>query len=153
MREKTCCFSGHREIIDNEYEIKLLLKQTLIELINNGIIYFGAGGARGFDMLAAQTVLELKLTYPHIKLILVLPCSNQTVGWNHDDIRKYERIKKDADKIKILSENYYNGCMLARNRHLVNYSSICICYRRKPYGGTAYTVRYAVKRGLRIIEL
>lgn len=153
MKEKTCCFSGHREITDNTDEIKLLLKQVLISLINCGIIYFGAGGARGFDALAAQTVLELKKLYPQIKLILVLPCPDQTIGWDHSDIRIYERIKKDADKIRVLSEYYYNGCMLARNRHLVNCSSVCVCYKRKSYGGTAYTVRYAIQRGLRIIKL
>ena len=48
----------------------------LIELLsreNSGYLYFGAGGALGFDTLAAQTVLDLKKDYPQIKLILVLP--------------------------------------------------------------------------------
>ena len=153
MKSKTCCFTGHREISSDTDELKASLKRTITQLINSGIIYFGAGGARGFDTLAAQTVLELKLAYPHIKLILVLPCPNQTKGWHTGDICTYENIKKQADKIKVLSDHYYDGCMLVRNRHLVNCSSVCICYMRKPCGGTAYTVRYASKCGLRIIEL
>jgi len=153
MKEKTCCFTGHREISDNEDKLRLLLKQVLVDLINSGIKYFGSGGARGFDTLAAQTVIELKSTFPHIKLILVLPCRCQSKGWNHNDILIYEHIKKHADKIKTLSEHYYDGCMFARNRHLVNCSSVCVCYKRKAHGGTAYTVRYAIQHGLRIIEL
>jgi len=37
------------------------LKKAIIECIGNGIIYYGNGGALGFDTLAALAVLELKL--------------------------------------------------------------------------------------------
>ena len=40
--------------------------------------------------------------------------------------------------------------MFRRNRHLVNYSSLCICYLNKTYGGTAYTVNYAKENNLKI---
>lgn len=56
-------------------------------------MYFGAGGALGFDTLAAQCVLSLRKRYSHIKLILVLPCTTQTKGWSKDDIAVYEEIK------------------------------------------------------------
>ncbi|MBQ3131805.1 MAG: DUF1273 family protein, partial [Clostridia bacterium] len=86
MKDKTCCFTGHREISGDINQLELSLKPILTQLINSGIIYFGAGGARGFDTFAAQTILELKPIYPHIKLILVLPCPNQTKGWHTNDI-------------------------------------------------------------------
>ncbi len=117
------------------------------------MIYFGAGGARGFDTLAAQTIIELKQTYPQIKLILILPCKNQTLKWSEKDISSYEYLKSKADKIVILSDKYYNGCMQARNRHMVNHSKYIICYKRKTSGGTAYTVNYANKKGLTKIEI
>lgn len=153
MKEKTCCFTGHRKITDNTVEITSSLKTELIKLIENGYTYFGTGGALGFDFLAAETVLELRKTYPYIKLILVLPCHTQTKYWVKNDIERYEKIKKQADKVKYISQNYYNGCMQERNRHLVNHSSVCICYKRKNYGGTAYTVDYAEKSGLEIIRI
>ena len=65
-------------------------------------MYFGAGGALGFDTLAAQCVLSLRKRYSHIKLILVLPCTTQTKGWSKDDIAVYEEIKSQADKVYIL---------------------------------------------------
>ena len=144
MKEKTVCFTGHRDIpmLKKNAMIKRL-KKTLIELIESGYCFFGAGGALGFDTIAAQTVLDLKKDYPHIKLILVLPCISQTRGWNESDIRMYEYIKEAADKYVYTSENYFNGCMQKRNRHLVDNSSVCVCYLTERKGGTDYTVKYA----------
>ena len=125
----------------------------MIEAIEQGYRYFGAGGALGFDTLAAQTVLELKSEYPEIKLILVLPCKNQTRGWEQADIEEYERIKAAADKVVHTSKDYYSGCMHKRNRHLVDNSSLCICYLTEQSGGTAYSVNYARSQGLKIINI
>ena len=97
MKEKTCCFTGHREIPESDYNLlKQKTKNAIVALIGKGVIYFGAGGARGFDTIAAETVLELKKDYPQIKLILVLPCPDQTKGWKEGDIRKYNIIKEKA---------------------------------------------------------
>lgn len=154
MKEKTCCFTGHRSIPIPQIPIlKSKLKTTIIECIEKGYCYFGAGGALGFDTLAAQTVLKLKETYPQIRLILVLPCLTQTKGWKEADIEKYERIKGLADKVVYTSQAYTQGCMFKRNRHLVDCSSLCIAYLTKDEGGTAYTVRYAAQKGVSVINL
>jgi len=134
-------------------QIKSKLKNTIIDLIGDGVIYYGAGGALGFDTLAALTVLELKQQYPQIKLILVLPCKNQTRNWQQSDIEVYENIKSQADKVVFTSEMYYNGCMLKRNKHMVDNSGYCICYKTRDTGGTAYTVKYATEKQLNIINL
>lgn len=77
-REKTCCFTGHRCIPNESLDsLKRQLKREIEKLIQQGVIYFGAGGALGFDTLAAEAVLELKQQYPFIKLILVLPCPDR----------------------------------------------------------------------------
>ena len=153
MREKTCCFTGHRKLSLSENIVKDRLSKVLDNLIKDGIIYFGAGGALGFDTLAAEVVLEKKCVYPQIKLILVLPCPDQTKGWPSTDIDKYNYILSQADKIVYTSEKYYTGCMHKRNRHLVNNSSYCICYLENDTGGTAYTVGYANENGLKIYNI
>jgi len=154
MKSKTCCFTGHRKIPKGELpQIKTKLKNTITEFIGNGVIYYGAGGALGFDTLSALTVLELKQQYPQIKLILVLPCKNQTRNWQQSDIEVYENIKSQADKVVFTSEMYYNGCMLKRNKHMVDNSGYCICYKTRDTGGTAYTVKYATEKQLNIINL
>ena len=152
MRERTCCFTGHRDLpVQAQKEIAAKLEQIIISLIDRGIKFYGAGGARGFDTLAAQTVLKLKTNYSNIKLILVLPCLTQTQGWMTKDIAEYERIKAQADKVVYTSQEYTKGCMHKRNRHLVDHSSVCVCYLANKNSGTAYTVNYARKMGREII--
>jgi len=151
---QTCCFTGHRVIPSGEKEtIRNLLETAIEKAIQDGYRFFGAGGALGFDTLAAQTVLTLKQQYPHIRLILVLPCINQANGWKQADIDEYERIKSLADKVVYTSTEYTYGCMHKRNRHLVDNSSLCICYLTKVSGGTAYTVRYAESKKISVFNL
>ena len=151
---QTCCFTGHRVIPSGEKEtIRNLLETAIEKAIQDGYRFFGAGGALGFDTLAAQTVLTLKQQYPHIRLILVLPCINQANGWKQADIDEYERIKSLADKVVYTSTEYTYGCMHKRNRHLVDNSSLCICYLTKVSGGTAYTVRYAENKKISVFNL
>ncbi len=154
MRERTCCFTGHRNIPSED--LRLICKKTedIVEsLINKGYVYFGAGGALGFDTIAANTVLRLKERYSQIKLILVLPCLSQTRGWAQTDVDEYERIKVQADKVVYTSQEYTRGCMHKRNRHLVDNSSACIAYLTEDKGGTAYTGDYAAKHGLKVINV
>ncbi len=154
MKRKTCCFSGHRNIPDNEYlELKKALRELVSILVKRGIIYFGCGGARGFDLLAAETVLEMKRFYPDIKLIMVYPFRNQTRFWNNKDTEIYNIIKAQSDKQVYISEEYTNNCMMMRNKHLVDNSRYCICYFTGINSGTGYTVGYAAKHGLTIINL
>ena len=154
MREKTCCFTGHRDIpFLKLHSIKKRLEKAVEQSIQDGYCYFGAGGALGFDTLAANTILQLKSKYPSIKLILVLPCRSQTRGWKQSDIDEYERIKSKADKVVYTSEEYYSGCMHKRNRHLVENSNRCICYLVNQNGGTFYTVNYAKEKGLEVINI
>ena len=154
MKNRTVCFTGHRKIPQEHFGVLAQqLKAILVQLIDEGYVYFGAGGALGFDTLAAQTVLKLKTEYPEVKLILVLPCLSQTRGWSARDIEIYEDIKSNADKVVYTSQEYTRGCMHKRNRHLVDNSSVCVCYLTESTGGTAYTIDYAKKNSLTVINL
>ncbi len=142
MRERTVCFTGHRNIPAGQYDaVYHRLKDVLAEAIGRGYRYFGAGGAL------------LKRTYSFIRLILVLPCPSQASRWKEQDQKVYERIKAQADKVVYTSRRYTKDCMYRRNRHLVNCSSMCISYQTRSTGGTAYTVSYARKRGLAVINI
>ena len=154
MRNETCCFTGHRQIPSGERE-KIIerLNKTITKLYRRGVRYYGTGGALGFDTLAAQTVIRLRESCPGMKLILVLPCLTQTRGWRSEDVTEYEHIKAQANKVVYTAQQYTRGCMHKRNRHLVNYSGVCVCYLTKGSGGTAYTVRYAKTEGLEIINI
>lgn len=153
-REQTCCFTGHREVPSEQLPgVRKRLETAIVRLVGSGVRYFGAGGALGFDTLAAQTVLELREKFPQIRLVLVLPCADQDARWSAEDVRTYEGIKMQADKVVCLSEQYHRGCMHERNRHLVDHSAHCICYLTRGSSGTAYTVDYAKTNGLSITNL
>ena len=154
MREKTCCFTGHRHIPEKDLEkVKARLEQTILALYERNVVYYGAGGALGFDALAAETVLRLRESHPKLRLILVLPCKDQTRGWKPEDVARYHEIIRRANKTVYTSESYATGCMHKRNRHLVQFSSVCVCYQTQARGGTAYTVNYANSKGLKIINV
>ena len=129
LKSKTCCFTGHRNIpTDKLPMIYHQVENEIKKLIENGYLYFGSGGARGFDTISAEVVLRLKKYYPQIRLILVLPCLEHTPGWAESDLQKHEYIIKNSDKVVYTSHKYTKDCMHKRNRHLVDNSSAGICY-------------------------
>ena len=151
-KANTCCLTGHRQIPEDvRPALERNLEQTLRRLIAEGYTYFGAGGALGFDTMAAQTVLRLRREFPHLRLILVLPCPDQTRYWKESDIAEYQRILSSADKVVYVSPHYHWGCMQQRNRHLVDNSGVCVAYCTKSTGGSAYTVNYARSKGLPVL--
>ncbi len=154
MRSQTCCFTGHRNIPPEAWPaLSQRLEAAVERLIGEGYRRFAAGGALGFDTMAAGAVLRLRKKYPQIRLILVLPCPSQADRWPAADIAVYRRILRQADQVVYTSQCYTRGCMFLRNRRLVDLSSVCLCYRTSPTGGTAYTVRYAQSQGLRVENL
>ena len=65
-RAQTCCFTGHRHLPAGEEEaIWQRVQEHLIPLLEQGVRYFGVGGALGFDTLVAEKLLELRGKYPN----------------------------------------------------------------------------------------
>ena len=154
MKNQICCFTGHRTIPANKHmQIQKRLEEEIARLIRQGVREFLAGGALGFDTMAALAALKLKELFPHIRLVLVLPCKAQTKSWRGDDKKIYDLIRTQADEAVYTSEHYYKGCMHVRNRYLVDNSGACVCYLTNAKGGTAYTVAYAIKRQVPVINL
>lgn len=154
MNNKSCCFTGHRDLPQNLIPaIKEKLKTQLIKLTEEGFTDFYAGGAIGFDTLAALCVLELKKEYPHIRLHIIIPCADQTKSWDEKNKLIYQEIRDAADEALCLSPVYFNGCMMVRNRYMVDASSVLIAYLTKNSGGSASTVKYAESKKLHIINI
>ena len=154
-KQQTCCFTGHRNV--NEKDLPRLtqrLNETIEALIKQGVVFFGAGGAIGFDALASLAVLKYRKQYPAVKLIMVLPCINQDERWKESDRQAFKLLLENADKIKYVSERpYFDGCMEKRNMHLVQHSGVCVAYMKHGRSGTSQTVRLARERGLTVINL
>lgn len=154
MKSEICCFTGHRELPPKDLQqIQTLLEREINRLLAIGVRTFLAGGALGFDILAAQTVLKLKEEDSPIQLVLVLPCRDQASRWENDDRALYEQIKQGADQVVYTAERYFPGCMHQRNRYLADHSGWCLCWLTRETGGTAYTVRRCRAQGVRVINL
>ncbi len=154
MKNISCCYTGHRDIPYEDFPAvyKKVLKKTE-ELISEGICHFYTGGAVGFDMIALEALTELKKVYPHISIHIIIPCEGHTRHWGENMKDKFSRLSQYADEVKCLSPFYFDGCMQVRNRYLVEHSCCCIAYLKRISGGSAYTVNYAEKSGLTVINI
>lgn len=154
MKEKSCCFSGHRKIsAENIDQIKRALDIEIENLIHDGYTDFCVGGALGFDMFVEERVIIARETHPQIRLVLFLPCKDQSKNWRDEEQAKYTAVINEADKILYTTEKYEQGCTLKRNRQMIDTCSICVCYMKNKHSGTAYTVRYAKENGVAVINL
>ncbi len=155
-RKQRCCFTGHRILSksDSAYAAQRL-KRVLKEKIESGCCSFLAGGAIGFDTIAAQTVLELRNQYPHIRLELILPFKGQEERWNRTQQAAYRDIILKADTVEYLCEGYMTLAYHARNKALIDRSSCCICFMKsdRRSGGTSQTVDMAKEASLEIINI
>ena len=151
---KTAFFTGHRNIdAETQAEISFVLDYLLKTMVNSGITKFCAGGALGFDTLAALAVLRLKERFPAIRLELVLPCKNQTRFWTGEDIETYNYILSQADRVEYMAESYTSTCMHDRNNRLVELGDIGVAFLEHSGGGTAYTVNHALNQDKEIINV
>ena len=150
----TCCFTGHRQIPQEDMRsLYRELERVLDILIRSGVTHFRTGGALGFDTLAALTVLDRKKTDPSLTLELCVPCEEQTNGWSEEDTEIYNYIRSEADRVTVLHDKYVRGCMYDRNRYMVDGSHYCVAFCNKHRGGSAYTVKYAKSKGVKVVDL
>lgn len=153
-RERTCCFTGHRIIPAQVVpQLKAELEETVTQLIDQGVTCFVTGGALGFDTLAAEEVLRQRKAHPDIRLHLMMPCKGQEKKWRLGDRMRYQKIARQADEVTCLAEEYYDGCMLQRNRAMIETSGHCVVYCTRNKGGTVYTANRAERAGLHMTYL
>ncbi len=147
--QRSCCFTGHRIIrTQDRPTLGDALKNEILRLAKSGIVNFISGGALGFDMLAAEAVIELRdSNLASVTLELMLPCENQAIKWHESERVRYEGIIARADKVVYVSKEYTPTCMSERNRAMVDASEHCIAYIYKSFGGAASTVKYVNECG------
>lgn len=135
--------------------LKDKLTNLIIQAINLGYVNFITGMAKGSDLLFAECVIEQKQNYPNIKLEGAIPCLNQNSGWTEEEQKIYNNILDKLDKITYVSNSSYsNGCMLKRNKYMVNNSSLLIMiWNGEKNGGTYYTYKLALNDNLKIFEI
>lgn len=154
VMEKVCSFTGHRQIIKaHKAKIGELLEKAVSYMYENGVRTFLTGGAVGFDTLAAKTVIRFRLHHPDVRLVILIPCKNQSEKWSDRDKAIYDYTLSAADEVEFIADEYYDGCMKERNTALAERCDSMIAYVGRYMGGSAQTVRIAEKLGKKIYNL
>lgn len=155
-----CCFTGHRpdklpwgtdETDPRCVALKERLDSALEQVYNEGARHFICGMARGADLYFAEAVLELRKHRPGVTLECARPCESQAQSWPTEEQARYQSILEQCDFETLVQHQYDRFCMMRRNRYMVDHAAhILTVYNGVPQGGTAQTLLYAIRKGLRI---
>ena len=154
-KTQSCTFTGHRDIEFSKIRpLKVALRDAILQCYNEGVTNFICGMALGFDMMAAEIVLNLRDECPDITLTAVVPFDGQEDRWRPSEQHRYDSILDEADQVIILSERYFKGCEMKRNAFMANGSCRVIAYfNGEPHGGTYYTFKSANEAGQQVVNL
>ena len=152
-----CAFTGHRpqrlpwgnrEEDPRCAALKQQMEAVLEQVVDRGCTTFLCGMARGCDTYFAEAVLRRGLS-----LEAVLPCPEQADLWSEADRLRYRKLLLNCSAIHVLEDAYSEGCMLRRNRSMVEMADLLITVYDGTGGGTGSTVDYAKQQGLEIIPV
>ncbi|WP_419001403.1 SLOG family protein [Alistipes finegoldii] len=90
---------------------------------------------------------------PGLRLVAVIPFRGQESRFPAADRERFRRVLAAADHSVTLSPSYHAGCYAVRNNYLVEHAALLVAWYDGSPGGTHYTVRRALVRGLEFINL
>ena len=144
---------GYDEKAATCMEFKFRLREALEYLIGQGYTDFMSGGALGFDQMAARIVLSLREKYPWIRLVMVIPFDGQADKWSREQRGRWLEIIEASDKVIHISHRYDKGVFFQRNHYMVENADLLLAAFDGRPGGTAGTVAYAKRHGVRVVRL
>ena len=152
------CFTGHRPEkfpfdVTNEVYLKMFLSVIYMhacEAVREGYDTFYCGMQRGMDIWAGKQILNLKRVYPNVKLICVSPYEREISSRRGKDYDDYVLLRDSCDEFITLNEEYREGCFFERNRYMVDRSGYIIGAISDSKSGTAQTLAYAERKGLKV---
>lgn len=160
---QTVAFTGHRKErilqgVGNDPRILAQIREAVAgmvtELYGQGHKEYYTGMANGFDMAAAEAVLQVKEEYGDIMLVAAVPFRKQPLWFDAEDQLLYTCLLERVDRVVMVSENYHKGCYLRRDEYMVRKADVIVAYwDLVPKGGTFYTVSKALESGKPVINL
>ena len=158
--DKTCCFTGHRpaklpwrsdESDERCNALKLDISARGGGIVMAGYRNFICGMAEGWDMYFAEAGLEMRGRSPGLTLEAATPLDRQADRWSSGQQRRYEHIMAESDTVTFVQHQYSPGCMMRRNRYMVDRSSLLLACFDGQAGGPMNTILYAQRQGLQVI--
>ncbi len=160
--ENSCCFTGYRPdkfdfLFDKNEPLYVKFTSRLVSAISakivDGCTVFYTGMAKGFDIEAAEYVELIKRRNKKIKLIAVIPYEGQENGWDEFWKNRYTKLLSRCDEVVVINKNYEKWVFGKRNQYMVDRSRYVITYFDGKPGGTANTLKYALKNNREIINI
>lgn len=161
-RGTTCCFTGHRpnklpwgtdERDPRCLDLKRRIAGAVAEAYDRGYRHYICGMALGADFYFCEAALALRDERPGITLEAAIPCEEQAARWAERDRDRYFALVGLCDFETVVQHHYDRGCMLRRNRYMVDHASLLITAFDGTLGGTLYTITYARRQGLDVVTL
>ena len=162
MKERTCCFIGHRPQSlpwmwrEDDLRCVLLkrrLKEEILRMINQRqVTHFISGMTLGAGIWCAETVLELKAAHP-ITLECAIPCETQAANWREPDRGRWVSIVERCDWETMLQTRYTADCFQKRTRYMIDRSDFVIAVWNGTPGGTGRAVTYTRGRGKALVVI
>lgn len=155
----TLAFTGHRPeklpwgTDETDVRCAALKIQIKRAVERSGADTFACGMARGCDFYFAEAVLECRRGGQNIRLEAYLPCPSQPDRWSAADRQRYEMLLKECDAVHMVEPSYSEGCMLRRNRAMIDRADGLLTVWDGSSGGTQAAVRYAGRRGIPVTGL
>ena len=159
-RAITCCFSGHRPnklpwgFDESDTRCQSMVAELTARLdgiYESGYRHFLCGMAIGCDLLFAEAVLALREEHSDVTLEAAIPCLSQPNAWPKAQQQRYEHLLSECDSVSFLQHQYTPGCMLRRNRYMVDHASLLLCCFNGQSGGTMNTILYARRSGVDVV--
>jgi len=134
--------------LEKYLKLSIVINAAIINADKQGLHTFLCGMERGFDLLCAQTVLELRQSkeYSHIKLIAVQPYIGHSFSDEWGEIHK--EVINAADGIMFTSmKASTTECYQVCNKYMIDNSSRLICFCNEQESGTSQTILMAKEHG------
>lgn len=156
-------FTGHRpnklwgyDIHRKEYMdlFRSLYSAVMTEWKREGDLLLVSGMALGVDQVAAMLGIWMRnQRHFSVQVEAAIPCIGQDSKWPEQSRRQYQDILVKCDIRTIVHNGVYNyRCMQQRNEYMVDKADTLIAVWDGSNGGTANCVRYAEKKGVKIIQ-
>lgn len=159
---KACCFTGHRpQKLPWGYDesdgrcaaFKEKLQAVICAVYESGITHFICGMALGCDMYCGEIVAELMKQHPEITLEAAVPFADQAGSLRGRFRSRYDDLIAACSKVTLIQQSYTPGCMMRRNKYMVDNSAVLIACYDGQSGGTWNTIKYAMEQDKEVIQL
>lgn len=147
-----CAFFGHRDFSEHlkiEEKLSVLIKRVLK---NSEYVEFCVGRNGEFDKFVSSVILRVRKEYGEENSVLILNLPYCTADYINNR-RGYEDFYDEIRICEKASNTYFKSAIQIRNREMVDYADIIICYVERKTGGAYNAIKYAEKQGKTVINL